>query len=258
MPCAAPTHEEVPTMRSNSRWELLRVNAYWPGLSFMWNTLHTILLPAVLLTFVDDARNNTAHGPAQGLMHDRVAPERVGLASGVKNFLDMAGLVVSSLVAGRLLSPENPEPMGLIALVAGLMILGAAATAAGGRGGPGPALPPPANPPQLPGDLLATIVLSLIAFSILTGYLCDRIGRKPLHVAAAILVAIGSMLMLLASSAGQVLVFGSIIGAGIGVFVTANWALANDLAPAGEAGGVAGGAPPCPPRGGGGRRAPRA
>ena len=347
-------------MRSNSRWELLWVNAYWPGLSFMWNTLHTILLPAVLLTFVDDARKNTAlglmtfvglmialivqpisgalsdawvsrhgrrrpliligtaldliflaiigtagdlgaltlgyvglqftsnlaHGPAQGLMHDRVAPERMGLASGVKNFLDMAGLVVSSLVAGRLLSPENPEPMGLIALVAGLMILGASATAAGVREDPAPAssatftdrLRPafrldlkantpywrliwgrflfllgiygvqafaqyyvrdvlqPANPLQLTGDLLATIVLSLIAFSILTGYLCDRIGRKPLHVAAAILVAIGSMLMLLASSAGQVLVFGSIIGAGIGVFVTANWALANDLAPAGEAG----------------------
>src|SRR3989304_635902 len=42
--------------------QLLTVNAYWPGLSFMWNTLHTILLPAVLLLFVDDARKNTALG----------------------------------------------------------------------------------------------------------------------------------------------------------------------------------------------------
>jgi hypothetical protein len=42
--------------------------------------------------------------------------------------------------------------------------------------------------------------------------------------------------MLTARTAPGVLAFGSIIGAGIGVFVTANWALANDLAPAGEAG----------------------
>jgi MFS family permease len=326
----------------------------------MWNTLHVILLPAVLLGFVDDARKNTAlglmtfvglvialivqpisgavsdawvsrhgrrrpliligtaldlvflaligtaqdlgmltigyvglqftsnlaHGPAQGLMHDRIGRERMGLASGVKNFLDMAGMVVSSLVAGRLLSPDDPEPMGLIALVAGLMILGATATALGVREDPVTA---PAsrigdrlrlafrtdlkahtaywrliwsrllfmlgvygiqafaqyfvrdtleteNPVRLTGDLLATIVLSLIAFSILAGYLCDRLGRKPLHVAAAVLVAIGSLLMISARTAPAVLAFGSIIGAGIGVFVTANWALANDLAPLGEAG----------------------
>jgi MFS family permease len=347
-------------MRRGGRWELLWVNAYWPGLSFMWNALHAILLPAVLLTFVDDARKNTAlglmtfvglmialivqplsgalsdawvsrhgrrrplillgtaldliflaligtarslaglavgyvglqftsnlaHGPAQGLMHDRIAPERMGLASGVKNFLDMAGLVVSSLVAGRLLSPEDPEPLGLVALIAGLMVMGAVATAAEVReepatSGPGrlrerlrPALRidlkanasywrliwarllflvgvygvqafaqyyvrdtlHPANPLQVTGDLLAAIVLSLIGFSILAGYLADRLGRKPLHAAAAILVAVGSVLMLQARSATEVLVYGSILGAGIGLFITANWALANDLAPQGEAG----------------------
>lgn len=347
-------------MRGHSRWELVWVNAYWPGLSFMWNSLHAILLPAVLLTFVDDARKNTflglmtfaglviallvqpisgalsdawisrhgrrrpliligtaldliflavigtaqdlvgltigyvglqftsnlAHGPAQGLMHDRIAPVRMGFASGVKNFLDMAGLVVSSIVAGRLLSPEDPEPLALIALVASLMVLGASATAIGVREDPDTAQAGrlrerlrlalhtdlkansaywrliwgrflfllgvygiqafaqyyvrdtlhPENPLQLTGDLLATIVLSIIAFSILTGYLCDRIGRKPLHVAAAILVAIGSVLMLQARAATEVLVYGSIIGAGIGVFITANWALANDLAPQGQAG----------------------
>jgi MFS family permease len=326
----------------------------------MWTSLHVILLPAVLLGFVDDARKNTAlglmtfvglmialivqpisgavsdvwvsrygrrrplilvgtaldlvflaliatandlgmltigyvglqftsnlaHGPAQGLMHDRVAPERMGVASGVKNFLDKAGMVVSSLVAGRLLSPDRPDPMGLIALIAGLMALGATATALGVREEPSTALGArfaerlllafrtdvrgnaaywrliwsrllfltgifgiqafaqyfirdtleTDNPVRLTGDLLATIVLSLIAFSILTGHLCDRLGRKPLHTAAAVLVAVGSLLMLTARTAPGVLAFGSIVGAGIGVFVTANWALANDLAPAGEAG----------------------
>lgn len=173
-------NSQRPTERVSSL-HIWLVNAYWPGLSFMWNSLHVILLPAILLEFVSDARKNTAlglltflglviamavqpisgavsdawitrfgrrrpliligtaldlfflaligtatnlgmlalgyiglqftsniaHGPAQGLMHDRVPPQQMGVASGVKNFLDMAGMVVSSLAVGRLLSPEN-------------------------------------------------------------------------------------------------------------------------------------------------------
>ncbi len=41
---------------------LVAINAYWPGLSFMWNSLHLIILPAVLLTIVDDAHKNTVPG----------------------------------------------------------------------------------------------------------------------------------------------------------------------------------------------------
>jgi hypothetical protein len=150
----------------------------------------------------------------------------------------MAGLVVSSIVAGRLLSPEDPEPLALIALVAGLMVLGASAPAAGVREDPATAQAGrlrerlrlalhtdlkanspywhliwgrlvfllgvygiqafaqyyvrdtlhPENPLQLTGDLLATIVLSIIAFSHLQ--LPVRPDRTQyLHV-AAIAVAI--------------------------------------------------------------------
>jgi MFS family permease len=341
-------------------FDLLAVNAYWPGLSFMWNSLHLILLPAVLLAFVDDARKNTAlglltfvgliialivqpvsgalsdawasrfgrrrpllvigtladlfflyliatadslgalaagyiglqftsniaHGPAQGLMHDRVPLNQMGFASGVKNFLDMAGMVVASLAMGRMIASEDPDPVPAVALVAGLLIAGLlvvvfgvreAATDAGRadfRSGLRRAFRLDVrgnadywrlvwsrflflfgvygiqafaqyfvrdrlqsdNPVKLTGDLMAAIVLSLIAFSILAGYLSDRFGRKPLHVVAAVLVAVGSLLMLAAVTPAAVLIFGSIVGAGIGLFVTANWALANDLAPAGEAG----------------------
>ncbi len=353
-------NSERPSQRVPTR-QLWLVNAYWPGLAFMWNSLHLILLPAILLEFVDDARKNTAlglltfvglviamvvqpisgavsdawvtrfgrrrpliligttldlvflaligtasnlttlavgyialqftsniaPGPAQGLMHDRVPPQQMGIASGVKNFLDMAGMVVSSLAVGRLLSPENPEPLGVIGLVAAILVVGALLVILGVR----ESVPASAaagewrdraraafridwqgnaaywrliasrllflfgiygiqafaqyyvrdtleteNPVKLTGDLLATIVLSLIAFSILAGYLCDRFGRRPMHVAAAALTAVGSLLMLAAHTPAAVLAFGSIIGAGIGVFITANWALANDLAPEGEAG----------------------
>ncbi len=351
---------ERPSQRVSSP-QLWLVNAYWPGLAFMWNSLHVILLPTILLEFVDDARKNTAlglltflglvtamvvqpisgavsdslitrfgrrrpliligtaldlvflaligtasnlgtlaigyiglqftsniaHGPAQGLMHDRIPRQQMGLASGVKNFLDMAGMVVSSLAVGRLLSPEDPEPLGVIGLVAAILVVGALFVLLGVResvpvGGTvlrwreraraafridwrgntaywrliGSRLLfllgiygiqafaqyyvrdtlQTENPVKLTGDLLATIVLSLIAFSIMAGYLCDRIGRRPMHVVAAALAAVGSLLMLTAHTPADVLAYGSIIGAGIGVFITANWALANDLAPEGEAG----------------------
>lgn len=341
-------------------FDLFAVNAYWPGLSFMWNSLHLIVLPAVLLNFVDDARKNTAlglltfagliiallvqpisgalsdawpsrfgrrrpllvvgtladlvflyviatadslgalavgyvglqftsniaHGPAQGLMHDRVPPGQMGLAAGVKNFLDMSGMVISSLVMGRLIASENPDPLPGVALVAALMVAGLLVTVFGVREISSRAAGvdfkaelrhafhidvrgntdywrligsrflflfgvygiqafaqyyirdrlQTDNPVKLTGDLMAVIVLSLIAFAILAGYLADRFGRKPLHVIAAVLVAIGSLLMMTATTASAVLAFGSIVGAGIGLFITANWALANDLAPAGEAG----------------------
>ena len=36
-------------MRRLKPLELFTINAYWPGLSFMWNSLHLIVLPAMLL-----------------------------------------------------------------------------------------------------------------------------------------------------------------------------------------------------------------
>jgi MFS family permease len=42
--------------------QLLVLNAYWLGLSFMWNALHPIILPAVLLNYVPDDRKNTYLG----------------------------------------------------------------------------------------------------------------------------------------------------------------------------------------------------
>ena len=54
--------------------------------------------------------SNLGQGPAQGLMPDRVAPEKLGVASGIKTFMDMAALIVASLAAGRLLDPDRQEP----------------------------------------------------------------------------------------------------------------------------------------------------
>ena len=42
----------------NGRY-LFVLNAYWIGLSFMWNSLHVTILPAVLLNYVPETQKNT-------------------------------------------------------------------------------------------------------------------------------------------------------------------------------------------------------
>ena len=39
-------------MKKASASDYFVVNAYWLGLSMMWNSLHVIILPAVLLNYV--------------------------------------------------------------------------------------------------------------------------------------------------------------------------------------------------------------
>lgn len=338
--------------------DLTKINVYWVGLSFMWNSLHVLILPALLLNFVPDAQKNTylglltffglilamfiqplsgaisdqwrsrfgrrrplmaigtladvlflvlmarsaglpglmlgylglqissniAHGPAQGLMHDMVPPTQMGMASAFKNLFDMGGLVVASLAMGRIFSPQSPSLAFVI--IIGIVLLGAAITIFSVREQSSVSISrrtlqhqfsglqanwrqhsafwrligarllfltgvygvqtfaqyfvrdtlPSEDPIKLTGDLLATIVVALILFSLFAGHLCDRFGRKPLHRAAAALLASGSLLLMLADSPAKVLVFGAVAGAGIGVFLSANWALANDLAPKEEAG----------------------
>ena len=49
-------------MKKLSLPQLLVLNAYWVGLSFMWNALHPIILPAILLNYVPYAQKNTYLG----------------------------------------------------------------------------------------------------------------------------------------------------------------------------------------------------
>ena len=178
-------------MKKNSLFSLIIINVYWLGLSFMWNSIHPIVLPAVLLHIVPETQKNTylglltfcgliiamivqpisgsisdnwqsrigrrrplaiigtlldllflgllawsgnllvivigyvglqfasniAHGPMQGLIPDLVQKEKLGLASGLKNLLDMAGLIIASLAAGALLSPSDRYPVLIMVIV---------------------------------------------------------------------------------------------------------------------------------------------
>jgi Na+/melibiose symporter-like transporter len=100
------------------------------------------------------------------------------------------------------------------------------------------------------GDLLALIALCILVITYPAGRLSDRIGRKTMSIASALLGAVGAFLLIFARGDvlltivglefNDVFLFGSIIGLSAGVFLSANWALATDLVPKEEAAGYLG------------------
>jgi MFS family permease len=341
--------------------EIIKLNGYWFGLSFMWNGLHQLILPAVLLKFVDYQKKNTtlglltfaglliaaiiqpisgalsdrwsstlgrrrplillgtlfdfiflailawagglpwiavgyiglqitsnvAHGPAQGLLPDLVPPRQRGLASGIKNIMDMAGLLTAMLVLGTVFDPEAYHLIPSMVLIAAFLAFGAVVTLIGIREQPSntsasrkdtqlgvPKSADPScrkssyswllasrflflfgiygvqgfiqyyirdvmrveNPVKLTANLLAIIIVALMVFALGGGLLGDRIGHKRVLYLASVIGGVGSLLLIGARTPVTLLVYGSVLGAGLGLFLTSNWAIANILAPSEQAG----------------------
>jgi MFS family permease len=228
--------------------------------------------------------SNLAHGAAQGLIPDLVPPEQIGRASAVKNLIDMTGLIVSSLLVGRLLVPGDVQPVAAVGAILVVLALVTLITLLGVREAPAlrlsdskrlgkqvksflislrPALRPPfgqvvlsrflfligiygiqvfaqyyvrdvlraENPIQLTGDLLAAITLSLVAFALAGGWLGDRVGHRKVQFVASGIGVLGCLLLNWARTPALLLVFGIVVGVGIGLFLTSNWALAIQHAP---------------------------
>ncbi|MFZ5858828.1 MAG: MFS transporter [Chloroflexota bacterium] len=347
--------------------QLLTINAYWVGISFMWNSLHPIILPAVLLNFVPDAKKNTwlgiltfigliiamivqplagalsdkwhsrwgrrrplivlgtlfdfiflailgwsgglvwlfigyiglqfssnlAHGPLQGLLPDRVPAGQLGAAASLKTFMDMASLIIVSLLAGRLMDSSTRDASLILGVILAVLAVSAGITVFGTREEPTDATQDSGSknfgslltlrgetfrinfrentsywwliaerglfllgiygvqafaqyylqdvlrvpdPPKQTGDLLAAITIGLVILVIIGGWLTDKFGAKKILYAATIITTIGMSLMLLARDMTTLTIFASIVGGGIGLFLTSNWALANALAPSDQAG----------------------
>ena len=340
--------------------QLLVLNAYWVGLSFMWNSIHPILLPAVLLNYVPDAKKNTylglltfagliiamivqpitgtlsdgwrsrfgrrrplavlgtlfdfvflsvlawsggltwlfigyaglqfssnvAHGPMQGLLPDRVPQTQMGMAASLKTFMDMFSLVVASRLAGRLLDPVIRDPAPIMLVVMSLLAVSASITFIGVKEEPTldreripwgslldtfrinfdrnsaywwliaerllfllgiygmqafaqyylqDVLRVP-DPPKQTGDLLAALTVTMVLLILVSGWLIDKYGAKNILAIGTLISTGGMLLMLLAVDMRGLIIFGSVLGAGLGLFLTSNWALANSLAPQEEAG----------------------
>ncbi len=348
-------------MKKLNLWKLISINVYWLGLSFMWNSLHPIILPAVLLYLVPEDMKNTylgvltfaglvlamviqpisgaasdswrsrwgrrrplalvgtsldfiflallawsgslavvvigyiglqiasniAHGPMQGLIPDMVPNEQIGVASGLKNLMDMSGLIVASLAAGNLLSPSDRYPTTIMIVVMLVLAVSAAVTFLTTREQPTsdqrknvnrPSLKEifqidlegsrnyfrligsrfvfligiygvqtfvqyyirdvmrAANPIQATGDVMAALAVALVVCALAGGWLSDRIGARNVVAGASIIAAIGSFLLIFARDLGTLTIYGGVLGAGIGFYLTANWAMASKLAPKAEAG----------------------
>jgi len=93
-----------------------------------------------------------------------------------------------------------------------------------------------ANPIKATGDLMAALALALLACALLGGWLADRIGSRRVITLASLVSALGCLLLLIARDLPSLTLFAGVLGAGIGLYLTSNWALASRLAPAGQAG----------------------
>jgi len=339
--------------------QLISINFYWLGLSFMWNSLHPIVLPAVLLHLVPDALKNTylgilsfvglilamvvqpisgaisdgwrsrwgrrrplallgtlldfiflallawsgnllvvvigyvglqivsniAHGPMQGLIPDLVPLNQMGIASGLKNLMDIGGVIFASLAAGRLLSPDDRYPASIMLVVMVVLALSAAVTFLTAREQPcsqisrnhisiksvfrvdinanadfyrllsarfiflfglygvqafaqyfiRDVLQAP-NPLKTTADLMAVLALTLLIGAVLGGWLTDRFGARLMLALASALCALGCFLLVGVSDLTALTFYAGLLGTGIGLYLTANWALANRLAPSDAAG----------------------
>ncbi len=93
-----------------------------------------------------------------------------------------------------------------------------------------------ANPAQTLGAAVIAIGGALALSVYPAGWLADRIGRKPVIITGAAGAAAGALLIFWAGSDFQLIIIASIIGAFIGLVLSASWALANELAPPGQEG----------------------
>ena len=86
----------------------------------------------------------------------------------------------------------------------------------------------------------STTIMFVGIFILLTalpsGWLADRFGKKLLVAISGILAAAGTFIVVLIPNLTAVYVGGCLIGAGVGLFYSANWALGTEIVPRDQAG----------------------
>jgi len=81
-------------------------------------------------------------------------------------------------------------------------------------------------------SILAIIGMLVVVYP--AGRLSDRIGRKPIAVASALLGALGIIVIMLFQNESSILIAAGILGIAVGAFSSTNWALATDLVAKGK------------------------
>ena len=92
------------------------------------------------------------------------------------------------------------------------------------------------NPAEALGRMILVIAGALAIAVYVSGWVSDQVGKKPVVMVGAVGAAISTLWMLTAGDSTQVLIIASVMGASVGVLLSANWALANELVDGGQAG----------------------
>ena len=81
--------------------------------------------------------------------------------------------------------------------------------------------------------LVAAVSMLVVVYPV--GRLSDRVGRRPILISSGLFSALGILLIFLfRHNYTFIVLFGGLVGASFGAFMSANWALATDLVPKGE------------------------
>ncbi len=90
----------------------------------------------------------------------------------------------------------------------------------------------------------ANIILVVGVFNLFaavpSGWLADKVGKKLLIAVSGLLGALGTLVVVLAGDMTLIYVGGCVIGAGVGLFYSASWALGTELVPRERAGAFLG------------------
>jgi Na+/melibiose symporter-like transporter len=236
--------------------------------------------------------SNTAQGPYQAFLPELVPPGKRGLASGVKNLLEILGGVIfagiSSVLIGRYSHGQGSSWLWInLGLLGVILALATAATIVWIKEKPSAVriekksvwtsafgvfridlrhnrsfawflasrllvfaafttiqqfalyffkdVVGVADPAAASFRFLIVSVIGMLIAAYPSGWLSDRIGRKPIAVSAALLGALAVLLILLLPKEVNVLLLpAALIGVALATFSSTNWALATDLVHKGE------------------------
>ncbi len=93
-----------------------------------------------------------------------------------------------------------------------------------------------ANPAETLSQAIPAIGGALAVMVVVSGWVSDRIGRKPVVIAGAVAGALSTAWLLFAETTGGVVITASVIGASSGALLSASWALANEMGDEQQAG----------------------
>jgi MFS family permease len=85
------------------------------------------------------------------------------------------------------------------------------------------------------GTLSTLLGAALVIVTLPSGWVADRVGRKPVVIASGVVAALGAGIILLSRDINLITAGGVVVGLGVGVFMSANWALVTDIVPRAEA-----------------------